>query len=63
MNYVVHVSIEHKFELVVKFCDAFIFFFCRVGSAVVFRDLDADDFHHPLDKQVHPIWRLFIASL
>ncbi|KAG5003652.1 hypothetical protein JHK84_027908 [Glycine max] len=35
----------------------------KVGSAVVFRDLDADDFHHPLDKQVHPIWRLFIASL
>ncbi|CAJ1787633.1 unnamed protein product [Sphenostylis stenocarpa] len=24
---------------------------CRIGPAVAFRDLDADDFRHPLDKQ------------
>ncbi|KAG5107703.1 hypothetical protein JHK84_044610 [Glycine max] len=28
-----------------------IFPVCRAGSAVVFRDLDADDFRHPLDQQ------------
>lgn len=29
-------------------------FACRASSAV-FRDLDADDFRHPLDKQVNRI--------
>lgn len=37
-----------------------IFPVCRAGSAVVFRDLDADDFRHPLDQQVRPISPFFL---
>lgn len=33
---------------------------CRISSAVAFRDLDADDFRHPLDQQVRPIYFRFL---
>ncbi|PON61311.1 Peptidase M [Parasponia andersonii] len=37
-------------------------FVCRASSSVVFRDLDADDFRHPLDKQLPELHGLMIEA-